>query len=114
MQGGEAGTVVWALGFTDLDTNGFLQCRVVMVKGEATTPSNTCGMNRGSHRFFVLYRNSNKIHLNHDHSQRLYTSRGSQNRPILFLEGGEGNRLQRSQLLCLLEKIFSCNDLSRE
>lgn len=52
MQGGDADTVVlWmlTLGFIEPDADGFLQCRVVMVKGEATTPSNTCGVNRGSH-----------------------------------------------------------------
>lgn len=77
-------------------------------------PQQCLCMNRGSYEFFVLYRNNNKINLRHDHWQHLQTFRGSRNWPILFQEGGEGNKLQWSQLLCSPEKMFLCNDLSRE
>lgn len=71
-----AGRGVWHQGlgtwvYGHLDFSGFLQCHVVMVKGEAATPSNACGVNRGSHEFFVLYRNNNKIYLRRVHSQNL-------------------------------------------
>lgn len=93
-----------------LDMHNFLQSHIVAVKGEATTLPMPA-MDKGSHRFFVLYRSNNKIHLRHDHSQAFWQPKLTY--PFLRERVGENN-LKWSKLLCSIEKILPCNDLSRE
>lgn len=99
----------------NLDLSGFLQCHFVMVKGEATMSSNTCEWIEAlTSSLFLIETTTTKFiagMITHKTYEPLEAAKID---PSFFLERGRGNNLHWSQLLCSLEKIFPCNDLSRE
>lgn len=99
-----------------LDLRGFLQCHVVMGKGEATMSSNTCAWIQvlTSSLFLIETTTTTKFISGMIIHKTYEPLKAAKIDPSFFLERGRGNNLHWSQLLCSLEKIFPYNDLSRE